>query len=329
MGAATQPQFAAPTAWPMGAAAPPHLSASSAWPAGAAMLPPPQHVASAGWPAGAAWLPHLAAPRGQWQRRLPDVAPFVAQGGDWSAFQDRFDAAYMSVGWSMEEALPALPTCLDERALQAFKSIHPANRATLPAAYIQMANVFEPPSTAQLKFSLRRREEGELPLAFRCSLLALAQAAYPDLYGRALDSMALGKLLDLARELGIALSINNDRQITSLAVAENIQAHLSLRQRPQMAACAGILAPDGGDTLAALAMPDRRGRGTGDRRPEQRGRPGPSRPQEADTVACFRCGQRGHIERGCRNAPGAFGKGTPPSPRPSLASGSGPQAPPE
>ncbi|XP_061438043.1 uncharacterized protein LOC133363050 [Lethenteron reissneri] len=180
-----------------------------------------------------------------------------------------------------------------------------------------------------LKFSLRRREEGELPLAFRCSLLALAQAAYPDLYGRALDSMALGKLLDLARELGIALSINNDRQITSLAVAENIQAHLSLRQRPQMAACAGILAPDGGDTLAALAMPDRRGRGTGGRRPEQRGRPGPSRPQEADTVACFRCGQRGHIERGCRNAPGAFGKGTPPSPRPSLASGSGPQAPPE
>ncbi|XP_061407116.1 uncharacterized protein LOC133342164 [Lethenteron reissneri] len=293
------------------------------------MLPPPQHVASAGWPAGAACLPHLAAQRGQWQRRLPDVAPFVAQGGDWSAFQDRFDAAYMSVGWSMEEALPALPTCLDERALQAFKSIHPANRATLPAAYIQMANVFEPPSTAQLKFSLRRREEGELPLAFRCSLLALAQAAYPDLYGRALDSMALGKLLDLARELGIALSINNDRQITSLAVAENIQAHLSLRQRPQMAACAGILAPDGGDTLAALAMPDRRGRGTGGRRPEQRGRPGPSRPQEADTVACFRCGQRGHIERGCRNAPGAFGKGTPPSPRPSLASGSGPQAPPE
>ncbi|CAM9175961.1 unnamed protein product [Lampetra planeri] len=195
-----------------------------------------------------------------------------------------------------------------------------------------MANVFEPPSCAQLKFSLRRREEGELPLAFRCSLLALAQAAYPDLYGRALDSMALGKLLDLARELGIALSINNDRQITSLAVAENIQAHLSLRQRPQMAASAGVSAPDGGatsqgvDTLAALAMPDHRGRGAGGRRPEQRGRPGPSRPQEADTVACFRCGQRGHIERGCRNAPGAFGKGTPPSPRHSLASGPGPKA---
>ncbi|CAM9768724.1 unnamed protein product [Lampetra planeri] len=283
MGTATQPHFTAPTAWPMGAAAPPHLSASPAWPGGAATqpplatspawptgaatLPPPHHVASAGWPAGAAWLPHLVAPRGQWQRRLPDVAPFVAQGGDWLTFQDRFDAAYMSVGWSMEEALPALPTCLDERALQAFKSIHPANRATLPAAYIQMANVFEPPSCTQLKFSLRRREEGELPLAFRCSLLALAQAAYPDLYGRALDSMALGKLLDLARELRIALSINNDRQITSLAVAENIQAHLSLRQRPQMAACAGVPAPDGGGHLSGGGHP----RGPGDARSSRKG----------------------------------------------------------
>ncbi|CAN0375672.1 unnamed protein product [Lampetra planeri] len=91
----------------------------------------------------------------------------------------------------MEEALQALPTCLDERALQAFKSIPPANKPTLPGAYIQMANVFEPPSSARMKFSLRRREEGELPLAFHCSLLALAQAAYPDLEGRALDSMAL------------------------------------------------------------------------------------------------------------------------------------------
>ncbi|CAN0410856.1 unnamed protein product [Lampetra fluviatilis] len=85
-----------------------------------------------------------------------------------------------------EEALWALLTCLDARALQAFKSIPPADRASLQSAYQQMAAVFEPPSSGRLKFSMQRREEGESPLAFRCSLLALAQAAYPNLVGKAL-----------------------------------------------------------------------------------------------------------------------------------------------
>ncbi|XP_075910632.1 uncharacterized protein LOC142906516 [Petromyzon marinus] len=99
-----------------------------------------------------------------------------------------------------------------------------------------------------------------------------------------------------------------------------------------MAACAGIPAPEeeaasqGVDTLAALAMPGRRGKGAGGRRPEQRGQPGPSRPQDTATVTCFRCGQQGHIERGCRNAPVAFSKGAPTPPGPSSASSPGPQA---
>ncbi|CAM9832449.1 unnamed protein product [Lampetra planeri] len=86
-----------------------------------------------------------------WQ--LPPVQPFIATGGDWLAFQDRFDVAYTLVGWPMEEALRALPTCLDDRALQAFQSISPVDRASLPAAYQQMAAVFESPSSACLKFS--------------------------------------------------------------------------------------------------------------------------------------------------------------------------------
>ncbi|CAM9511506.1 unnamed protein product [Lampetra fluviatilis] len=158
------------------------------------------------------------------------------QGGSWVLMR----ICILPGGWAAEAAMPPPLT-----------------------TYMQMDNVFEPPSSARLKFSLRRREEGELPLAFRCSLLALAQTAYPDLQGRALDSMALERLLDLAREVGIVLSINNDRQITSLVVAENIQAHLSLHQQPQIAvfagvvACAGVPAPEGGaaylgvDTLAS------------------------------------------------------------------------------
>ncbi|CAM9597083.1 unnamed protein product [Lampetra planeri] len=56
-----------------------------------------------------------------------------------------------------------------------------------------------------------------------------AGAAYPDLEGRGLDSLALERLLALAGELGIVLSIPEEAKITSLAVAHNMQAHLALR----------------------------------------------------------------------------------------------------
>lgn len=60
-------------------------------------------------------------------RRLPHVKEFIAAGGDWSAFTWRFDAAFQSVHWTEEEeeALVALPTVLDEKALAVFRSIPP------------------------------------------------------------------------------------------------------------------------------------------------------------------------------------------------------------
>ncbi|CAN0417936.1 unnamed protein product [Lampetra fluviatilis] len=88
---------------------------------------------------------------GQQLNRLPPLCPFIATRDDWLAFQDRFNAAYASVGWPMEEALWALPTCLDNRVLQALKSIPPADRASLPATYQQMAAVFEPLSSTRLE----------------------------------------------------------------------------------------------------------------------------------------------------------------------------------
>nr|XP_032836322.1 uncharacterized protein LOC116957969 [Petromyzon marinus] len=87
-----------------------------------------------------------------------------------------------------------------------------------------MAEVLEPPDKARLKFTARRREEGESPLAFCCSLLELARAAYPDVKGTALDSLVLERLLVLALELGIVMSIGVGAKATSLAVAQNIQA---------------------------------------------------------------------------------------------------------
>ncbi|CAN0116995.1 unnamed protein product [Lampetra fluviatilis] len=111
----------------------------------------------------------------------------------------------------MEEALKVLPTALDDRTLAAFISIPPANRAMLQDA------IFEPPS--------------ETPLAYRSSLLVLARVAYPFMDGSALESLALERVLCLAWELGVALAIAEEADISSLRVAQGIQAHLAVRPR--------------------------------------------------------------------------------------------------
>ncbi|CAM9861632.1 unnamed protein product [Lampetra planeri] len=195
-----------------------------------------------------------------------------------------------------------------------------------------MAAAFEPPSSAHLKFSLRRREEGEPPLDFRSSLLALARAAYPDPEGAALDSLALERLLSLARELRIALTIAAETHITLLRVAQNIQANLALRQSPGVAACAGVPvpvgaeAPQGEDVLPALAVGDRRGGGAGGRQPEQQWQARAPRSQGSAPAACFRCGQQGHIALGCHNGPRVFNKDSSSSPGSTSASATGPKA---
>ncbi|CAM9528892.1 unnamed protein product [Lampetra planeri] len=75
------------------------------------------------------------------KKQLPFVREFVAAGGDWTAFQRRFAATRARAGLSDEEALRALPTTLDDDALVAFDSIPPADRATLPQAYTQLAAI--------------------------------------------------------------------------------------------------------------------------------------------------------------------------------------------
>ncbi|CAN0224987.1 unnamed protein product [Lampetra planeri] len=95
---------------------------------------------------------------------------------------------------------------------------------------------------------------GSSPPPDTCSLLALARAAYPNLEGAALDSLALERLLSLVRELGIALTIAEETDITSLRVAQNIQAHIALRQSPSVAACLRGLTHLKGRTSSLLSL---------------------------------------------------------------------------
>ncbi|CAM9559433.1 unnamed protein product [Lampetra fluviatilis] len=85
--------------------------------------------------------------------------------------------------------------------------------------------IFDPLSNIHRRFLLIKRGD----TVFRSALLALGQAAYLSTDRAALDSLALERLLVLARELGIVLTIAAANNLTSLHVARNIQAHLSLR----------------------------------------------------------------------------------------------------
>ncbi|CAM9275524.1 unnamed protein product [Lampetra fluviatilis] len=121
-----------------------------------------------------------------------------------------------------EEALRALPTALDDNALVAFRAILESDRSTLQRAYAQMAAVFDPPYNARRRFLQWKRGEAETPLAFRSTLLALGQKAYPHIDWTALDSLAVERLLSLAQELGVVLTTTEDDELTSLKVARPI-----------------------------------------------------------------------------------------------------------
>ncbi|CAN0418602.1 unnamed protein product [Lampetra fluviatilis] len=107
-----------------------------------------------------------------------------------------------------------------------------SDRATLYMAYAQMAAIFEPLSSARQQFLTRQQEDTEKPLAFSSALLALARAAYTSMDAAARDLLVLERLIFLARELGVALSVADEADVSSLKVAQGIQAHLSLRQPP-------------------------------------------------------------------------------------------------
>ncbi|CAN0014647.1 unnamed protein product [Lampetra fluviatilis] len=89
--------------------------------------------------------------------------------------------------------------------------------------------------------------------------------------GQLLQSAA--QLIATMSELGVVLTIAEEADISSLRVAQGIQAHFALRQSPSVAACVGFPGPAGAGTpqredgLAAFVVGNQCGRGAGGRRP--------------------------------------------------------------
>ncbi|CAM9886419.1 unnamed protein product [Lampetra planeri] len=208
--------------------------------------------------------------------------------------------AVMAVDASDNSRASGIP---DDAALGAFYSIPAGDRVTLAQALQQMAGIFNPPSNMCLKFAARRREEAETPPVFRSVLIALAQAAYPKMDKDVLDTLVLDRMLGLAQELDVVLPASDDDDLTSLRVARCLQAHLNIKRRSKVVACAGPAEDatvfEGVEAFASLNNSGWRKAEMG-RRDDRDGRTGASSSPRSSSVVCFKCGLLGHISKGCR-----------------------------
>ncbi|CAN0200434.1 unnamed protein product [Lampetra planeri] len=152
------------------------LVVAPAVPGGGGQVPPPQRSRGKCPPLRARWTPHGRRPL-SWARPLG----------------------------CEEEALDALPTLLDDQALAVFRSIPLEKKKTLKDVYAEMAEVYEPPSDSQQKFMQRTRGSNESPLAYHGALLVVA--ANPDSNPDTLNPLILGKIMELAKVMGVTLPV--------------------------------------------------------------------------------------------------------------------------
>ncbi|XP_078468275.1 uncharacterized protein LOC144731181 [Lampetra planeri] len=256
--------------------------------------------------------------------RFPQIKEFLA-GGDWSAFTWRFESAFRSVNWTEDEALGALPTLLDDVSLGVFRSIPASKKKTLQDAFAEMAEFYDPPTSATRKFMSHRRGSEESPLAYQGALMALAMAAYPDATADHLDPLILSRMLELSQELNISLPVCGHEPLTSRWVARCLDAKFNIKRWDQMAVWTGKPEIDGpplgwsprlvvhcsddsgDDDMLAAAVPHRvPGRRLRDQRGDYAGRPragAGSSDRRPTTAACFKCGRRGHFACDCRCRP--------------------------
>ncbi|XP_061411280.1 uncharacterized protein LOC133344965 [Lethenteron reissneri] len=133
---------------------------------------------------------------------------------------------------------------LDGDALAMFRSI-PADKKTLPQAFQEMAEVYEPPDDRTKKFQHRWWGSSELPLAYRSALMALAVDAYPNVTQELLDPLVMERMLALAWEMDVVLPTCGHEMKTPLWVARCLNAHINLKRWAQMVAWMGDPAKDG------------------------------------------------------------------------------------
>ncbi|XP_061407638.1 uncharacterized protein LOC133342501 [Lethenteron reissneri] len=214
---------------------------------------------------------------------------------------------------------------LDAAGRGVFRSIPASKKKTLRDAFTEMAEFYDPPTSATRKFMSRHRAPEESSLAYRGALMAMAMAAYPNATAEHLDPLILSRMLELSQELNISLPVCGHEPLSSRWVARCLDAKFNIKRWDQMAAWMGKPEIDGpplgwsprlvvhcsddsgDDDMLAAAVPHRvPGRRLRDQRGDYTGRPrarAGSSDRRPTSAACFKCGRRGHFARDCRCRP--------------------------
>ncbi|CAM9289074.1 unnamed protein product [Lampetra fluviatilis] len=132
--------------------------------------------------------------------------------------------------------------------------------------------------------------------------------AYPRMDKEGLDALVLDRMLGLAQELDVALPTTDDDDLTSLRVARSTQTHLIGKRRAKVVACAGPAKEeldDEGEPSQAFVSLNEGGwrKNRPGRRDDCDQRTGASSKPASSPVVCLKCGNPGHISKGCRTDP--------------------------
>ncbi|CAN0179917.1 unnamed protein product [Lampetra planeri] len=120
-----------------------------------------------------------------------------------------------------------------------------------------------------------------------------------------LDSLALERLLSLAQELGVSFPVLEEDDLSSLKVARCNQAHVNMQHGPGWLPVQGSWRMRRSLCRGSRSGPVRRSSKVHARGKSRGDNPRGPLPAWRSMIASFKCGQPGHIVRGCRNSTGS------------------------
>ena len=238
---------------------------------------------------------------------------------------DHFDRVATVNGWADDKTLQWLTVCLTGRVATVYKSLPADTKADITQLKAAMKDKFEPESKKELyqaELDTRRRKRDEDWASLGEELLTLAERAYPDLQVEAQQQLALNRLLALVENPQIAFSVRQKApKMIDAAVAATLEMESYLPQgKSKIASVGGDMSLPTKEavrlegTVAATTyrtdvmerlverldqieteLKEVRSSQRSTLRPKES-----SGEREGDPIICRRCGQPGHIAKGCR-----------------------------
>lgn len=169
-----------------------------------------------------------------WRSRKPAMADvqcpkFDSDSGKWGEWVELFNSFALLKDWDDAKKLQALPFFLNEAALQIFRSLGEAQRATWDAANAALLPIFQREATnGEASFYVRRQETGETLSMFAINLRRLAGEAFGEYSQDSLEKIMVKQFLrgihpDLATETARKAPHTLDTAVTHAQAALEIR----------------------------------------------------------------------------------------------------------